>query len=57
MTQAQKYASKATNAAEIMEILADSPAKVDQDWESETTIYTFDDNSQVFVHGEDYTVA
>jgi hypothetical protein len=39
------------NAASVMSALDAAEIPSDQDWDNETTIWTFDDGSQIVVYG------
>lgn len=55
-TIAQKINEECSSAADVMERSEIIGADTDQDWENETTTYTFDDGSKIVVSGPSFEV-
>ena len=56
-TIAQQLKSECKSAADVMERADQMRAESDQDWDNETTTYTFDDGSKLVVSGPSFDVA
>jgi len=56
MTQATEYASRYNDVSDLMTALDAAGVESDQDWENETTTWTFDDGSKISVSGTEVTV-
>lgn len=56
-TIAQQLKSECKSAADVMERADQMRAEADQDWDNETTTYTFDDGSKLVVSGPSFDVA
>ena len=56
-TIAQQLKAECKSASDVMERAERMRADADQDWENETTIYTFEDGSKLVVSGPSFDVA
>ena len=57
MTQAEYMAEKYKGASDLLTALNESPdLDVNQDWDNESTTWTFSDGSQIAISGPDVTV-
>ena len=56
-TQAYKFASAHTDTNELMTALDNANLPSNQDWENESTTWTFADESTVTISGDDITAA
>ena len=56
MTQATEFSTRYNDTNDLMTALDEAGIDSDQDWEEETTVWTFDDGSQISVSGPEVTV-
>lgn len=56
-TIAQQLKAECKSAADVMERADKMRAEADQDWDNETTTYTFKDGSKIIVSGPSFAVA
>lgn len=52
----QKNYTDTNDTNDIMNALDDAEIESDQDWENETTTWTFDDGSRIIISGDDIKV-
>jgi hypothetical protein len=55
-TIAQQLKAECKSAADVMERADKMRADADQDWDNETTTYTFEDGSKMVVSGPSFDV-
>lgn len=55
-TQAQNFKANYSDTNDLMTALDNAGVESDQDWENETTTWTFEDGSQIVVSGHDVEV-
>lgn len=59
MTQAQNYATlfEAGHEAQATELANNMSIHIEQDWDAESTVYIFDDESGIYTSGSEFRVA
>ena len=52
-TQVQEFRANYNDTGDLVTALDNAGVESDQDWENETTTWTFEDGSQIIVSGSD----